>query len=223
MHFGANWSFSGQAIGTRTWLKDGTETFGRGFFAELARSGQHFEYSASYSDRSPRFHSEVGYVPRVDVRQASQYLGYSWRPQGSRLTTLGPTLAMAVNLDRSGRMQDWYANPEIQIELSGPTGLRISRFEAGELYLNTVFRYHRTNLSFYSNGISWLLVYGSLAGGTGINYSPAPGLAPFLANPPDASPGPLLPPVPRLGIDLVHHYNAPSLQRRSEPGSGSAQ
>ena len=222
MHFGANWSFSGQAIGTRTWLKDGTEAFGRGFFAELARSGQHFEYSASYSDRSPRFHSEVGYVPRVDVRQASQYLGYFWRPQGSRLTTLGPTLAMAVNLDRSGRMQDWYANPEIQIELTGPTGLRISRFEAGELYLDTVFRYHRTNLSFYSNGISWLLVYGSLAGGTGINYSPAPGLAPFLGNATDASLGLLLRPVPRLGIDLVYYYNATTLPPAPGSGSGSA-
>lgn len=205
---GPNWSFSGQAIATGTRRADGTRRFGPGYFAELAGSGRHLAYSASYSDRSPRFHSELGYVPRVDVRQASQYFGCFWRPQRGPLTSFSPSLATAVNFDRRGRVQDWYVNPEYQMELAGTTGLRVGRFEAWELYLDSGFRHGQTTLSFYSNRVSWLLVYGSLGRGTAVNYSPPPGLAPFLGDATDASFGLLLRPAPRLAIDLVYYYSA---------------
>jgi len=217
---GVNWSFSGQAIATRTRRTDGTQLSGPGFSAQLARSGQHFEYSAGYSDRSPRFHTELGYVPRVDVRQANQYLGYFWRPQGSGLTSFGPTLSMAVTYDHSGQRQDWYVNPELQIEVTGPTGLQVGRFEAGEQYLETFFRYYRTYISFYSSLSNWLLIYGSLGKGTGINYSPAPGFAPFLGNTPEASFGLRIRPTPQLAFDFEYYYNALTLP--AAPGSTSA-
>lgn len=203
-----NWSFSGQMIGTGTRRMDGTRRSGAGFFAELARSGQHLAYSATYSDRSPRFHAELGYVPRVDVRQASQYVGYFWRPQGSVLTSFAPSLTMAVNVDRSGRTQDWYVNPEYEIELAGTTAFRVGRFEAWEQYLGRGFRHGQSTVSFYSSRFNGLLVYGSLGRGTSINYSPAPGLLPFLGNTVDASFGFLLRPVPELRLDLVYYYNA---------------
>jgi hypothetical protein len=220
VRLGANWSFTGQAIGTGTRQADGPWLFGPGFSTQLARSGQHFEYSAGYSDRSPRFHAELGYVPRVDLRQASQYFGYFWRPQGSALTSFGPGLSAAVTYDHNGVLQDWYVNPEVRIELTGPTGFQVGRFEAQELYLGSTFRYDRTYLSFYSSPSNWLLIYGALGKGTGINYAPAPGLAPFLGNAPDASFGLRLRPTPELAFDLLYYYSALTLPR--EPGSASA-
>ena len=97
-----------------------------GTAVELAakRSGRSFLYDFQYSDRSPGFRSLVGFVPRTDIRLASQTLRYSFRPEGQRLVSWGPALTVEGIWDHCGTRLDQAVRPALHVELKGPAKLQ---------------------------------------------------------------------------------------------------
>src|SRR5207247_2585429 len=59
-----HWVFTGQAIASRTREFTGEHLNGADYFAELNYSDRHFNYDAQYSDRSPTFRSDLGFINR---------------------------------------------------------------------------------------------------------------------------------------------------------------
>src|SRR3989442_7131317 len=41
-------------------------------------------FSSNYTDLSPRFRPELGFIQRVDIRQWTEFGSYRWRPEGKR-------------------------------------------------------------------------------------------------------------------------------------------
>jgi hypothetical protein len=64
--------------------------FGRNTEAVLNNIGRRLSYELMYQDITPNFHTDTGYVPRTDVRNASQYFHFYWRPEGKHLVFQGP-------------------------------------------------------------------------------------------------------------------------------------
>ena len=201
LQLSANWAFTAQVAASVERRRNGQELDGTAAYAQLARAGQHLSYLGTYTDRSPGFRSQLGFIPRVDIRQTDQHLGYSWQPQASRLLSFGPTVSGGVTWNHQEEMQDWYALGDFTMDFAGPAGFGVSRFEAYELFLGTGFRYATTGASVYSSQWTWLSITGSFALGTGINYSPPEDLPPFLGNEVAASAGFTLRPGPRLRLD----------------------
>ena len=79
-----NWAVSGQAMDSATRRLDGETFSGPGGLLELTRDGRQFGYAARYTDLSPGFRSELGFVKRVNIRQIEQEAQYRWRPRHSR-------------------------------------------------------------------------------------------------------------------------------------------
>jgi hypothetical protein len=71
----AHWILTGQLMRSETVNgDDGTNQSGSAYFGEVRHSGKHFSYYTQYRDRSPEFRSDLGYIPRVDIRQFTRSL-----------------------------------------------------------------------------------------------------------------------------------------------------
>jgi Domain of unknown function (DUF5916) len=64
--------------------------FGRNTEAVLNNIGRRLSYEFMFQDITPNFHTDTGFVPRTDIRNASQYFHFYWRPEGKHLVFFGP-------------------------------------------------------------------------------------------------------------------------------------
>lgn len=201
-----NWILSGQAMSSDTRLATGQRLAGPAYYADFAHAGRHFVSQTSYVDRSPNFRANLGFVNRVDMREASNVTGYVWRPEGSRIVSFGPQVKTLINYDRLGRLQDWSINPEFEVELPRMTKLSLERWEGFELYANRGFRKHHTEFGVETQWLRWLDTEAGITRGTAVNFYPASGLAPFIANSLETQLGLTLRPNSRTRIDETYIY-----------------
>ncbi len=174
-----NWVFTGQAVHSESRDLDGKHPVGSAYYAEIARNGLHVNYSGRYRDRSPNFRSDLGFIPRVDIRQVEQNLNYRWRPAGKRIVSYGPFLSGMGNWDHQGRAQDWNANPGFFTEFKGQTFLFVGRTEAFERFRDVKFRKDSTDIVFGSDYFKKIGLQVNYSTGARVNYSPATGVLPF--------------------------------------------
>ena len=189
---------------------------GPAYFAELLYNGRHLNYAARYSDRSPDFCSELGFVPRVDIRDMDYFLGYTWRPEQRRLVSYGPSVFALVNWNRARQVQDWIVDAKFEANFTGQTGLTVRRIKAFELFRNTGFRKSSTILQFSTEWLKWLSTSASYRRGTSENFFPAAGL-PFLANSANATFGLTFRPAPRIRFDQTYIYTRLGTRAGSTP------
>ena len=84
--------------------------------------GRSFEFSTKYTARSPEFRTDLGYIPRVDMREPEQEIGYTWHPKDSRVLRVGTGLEATALWDYAGQLQDWKVHPgggQARTSLSG--------------------------------------------------------------------------------------------------------
>ena len=202
----ANWVLTGQMARSYD-NRDGTKRSGPSYLGQLTRAGRHFTYSHTYSDVSPDFRSPLGFIPRVDIRQSGQYVSYLWRPEDRNIVAVGPAWTGVVNLDRRGRIQDWYSAADFNVFLKGQTQLTAQRSEAFERFASRDFRKEATNASFstaWSKRIGMSAFYQQ---GTAINYSPGQGEAPFLSGAQIATFATTLRPASRIRSEHMYIYS----------------
>jgi Domain of unknown function (DUF5916)/AMIN domain len=212
-----NWALTGQFAVSHERRRDGQSLDGTAAYAQLAHAGQHFSYLGSYTDRSPGFRSQLGFIPRVDIRETDQNVGYSWQPRGRSLLNFGPSVSGGAVWNHGGLLQDWYAIGDFAMDFAGPTGFNLSRYEAYELFLGTGFRHYTNDATFYNGQLKWLSVSGSYSWGTGVNYSPPDDIAPFLGNQVAANVGLTLRPGPRLRLDGTFFFTRLATRPGSTP------
>lgn len=178
------WFLSGQIVRTFDREPDtsgpSAQLHGQGYSASLSHNDRHVSYTASYLDLSPNFSSQLGFIPRVDIRQGQNYLGYFWRPEGKAILDYGLSETVSSIWNHQGELQDLNSYLQFQMDFTRRTGLTISRYDAYERYLGQGFQYGYTGASFYANWLKWLYLSGSYSQGAGVNYSPAAGVNPFL-------------------------------------------
>jgi hypothetical protein len=77
-------------------------TFGQDHEAVLNGIGRRFSYEFMFQDITPNFHTDAGFVPRTDIRNASQYFHFYWRPEGKHLVFHGPEVNTHDLWDHNG-------------------------------------------------------------------------------------------------------------------------
>ncbi len=141
--------------------------------ADLTRQGRNLGYSASYSSIDPEFRTESGFLPRVDLRQASGTVSYRWWPESS-LITWGPSFTYLRLYDHAGVLQDeqilGQANFQFlnNMSISGTVSRDLERFQEID--------FRRTGYGFYAILISTPFM-GATSGfnwGDGIFFSDSP-------------------------------------------------
>lgn len=202
-----HWVATGQATRSRTRQLDGEHPSGAVYFGGLNYSDRHFSYNARYTDRSPGFRTELGFIPRVDIRQAEQFARYRWFPKQGLVQSFGPSEFTSINYDRQGRLQDWNVHAGFDLTLNNTTEFSVARDESFELFGGTGFRKRATGLSVETamlDWLSWSLEYGQ---GTDINFFPAPGIEPFLADTRNGSVSFTLKPASQLSLEQAYIWS----------------
>ena len=155
---------------------------GNALWADASYSGRHFSFSTNYNDFSPNFCTEMGFVNRIDIRQNYAFGGYFWRPEKSKIIDFGPSVSETLDWDHNGVLQDWQAAVGFQVDLTKQTTVSISRGEAYELFNNIGFRRHSASVLAATQPYKWISFSARYTQGIQVNFIPAPGLSPFLAN-----------------------------------------
>jgi Domain of unknown function (DUF5916) len=179
---------------------------GNSLFADATYAGRHFNFTSNYVDYSPGFCAELGFIPRVDIRQNNATASYLWRPIAKPIVDYGPVASETVDWDHAGSLQDWAAALGFQVDLTRQTTFEVSRGEAYEVFDNIRFRRHSTAFFATAAPYNWLSFNARFTTGTGVNYFPAPPLDPFLGNVKRLNLGFTLRPFSRFRFDETYIY-----------------
>jgi len=201
-----NWSVTGQWVGSSTTEVGGPENTGSSTYAGVSREGRGFDYYGNFLSRSPDFRADLGFIPRVDMRETEQEVAYTWHPQKSRVLAVGPQLEANALWDYAGQLQEWTVEPGFEMEFPGQTEIGARYWQTFERFEGLEFRRHSTGIYADSEWLHWLSVSLFWRWGTGINYYPAEGLAPFLADYQSAEAGVTLRPTPQLRLDETYLF-----------------
>jgi len=191
LKFGENWVVDFQGLTSWTRELDATRSAGPAYEIQAERSGRQFHYFTSYTDISPGFQTQLGFVPRTDVRHWAQFVSYDFRPEGKWLIAWGPKSGTEVVYDHSGRRLDLTQDTELFVELTGQTyflllynwdreRLRPADFSA--LPEDRDFQRNRKGLGMETSYLDWLTVGWNYSWGTRINIVPPEGQEPSLAD-----------------------------------------
>lgn len=179
-----NWALTTQAVQSDTGNPGSAQdSTGHLYYIDIARGGRNFTYDGSYSDISEDFNTELGFVPRTDIRQLWQSAAYLWKyPDAKWLVSAGPSATYERNWDQNGDLADWTANAGFVVNGSRYTSFEGHWIESYEKFLGIGFRKQNYSLSASSEWLSWLTGSVSYSAGDSINFYPNPSLQPFLAD-----------------------------------------
>jgi hypothetical protein len=119
--FNSNWTSLFQAVTSSTRLSDGTYHAGPAYKAEATYSGTNLNYDSNYTDISPGFVADSGFVNRVDIRDVRNNLDYRFHPESGPVVAWGPSLYTDFVWAHDGTRLDTYYNPLIVANLKGQT------------------------------------------------------------------------------------------------------
>ncbi|UCF37593.1 MAG: carbohydrate binding family 9 domain-containing protein, partial [Acidobacteriota bacterium] len=185
-----NWSSALQAAASSTRFQDGETQTGPAFLATLRREGRQFVQTTEYSDISPDFRTETGFVRRTNIRSISHEAEYQFRPEGDYLVAWGPSITGSGIWDHEGTRLDWQVETQLSWEFIGPTSFglfytpgreRLRPEDFNSLTESIDFSRQAQGVFFNSQYFSQFNIQGRLSFGREINLVPPAGEKPSLA------------------------------------------
>ncbi len=201
-----HWTFNGQGMASQTLLEDGSHFGGDAFNLDLHRQSRDYTYDLQYLDRGEGFHTDLGFVNRVNMRQLAQFAARRYHPKSKIVLSLGPNIYTFGVLDHRGVQQDWRVNPGFNIEMARSTYFNVSHGEAFERFQNINFRHAGTGFGGHSEYFKGATIDASYGSSRSISYNPAAGLLPFLADERDAQISLTFRPMARLKLEEIYYY-----------------
>lgn len=187
-----NWRVQGAAVTSATLNPDGSYLAGPGYKVVAERSGRKFNWQSIYSDYSPGFVTETGFVNRTDIRREDINASYFFRPEGKYLISWGPTVQHFAIWDHRGTALNYFIMPGFRVDFTRGTWVNFHPFAYDGVYLRPLDYSGLPKVSAFPQpfwGIegatawfkqfefSWFFVSGD-----GVNYNPAAGRVPVIGH-----------------------------------------
>ena len=112
--FGQNWQMNAQAVTSETKFSDGTHESGPAYQVFAERSSRRLEFNTMYQDIAPGFDTEMGFINRTDYRRFSNFVAWTFHPEGKHLISHGPRLFELGMWDHNGTRLNYQLNPVYQ-------------------------------------------------------------------------------------------------------------
>ena len=128
----------------------GDEKGGPMLGALFEHEGRHLQASAFTAHIYPDFHTDVGFVRRVDQRTAGSEVGYRWWPE-HWVINWGPSFEYQLGYNHAGVREDEMTGAELEVQFARNVSLDVGGTRAFERYGGVGFRRNnynvRTNVS----------------------------------------------------------------------------
>ncbi len=206
LRFHKIWTLSAQLMASRTQDTTGARSGGDAWNIGLSSGTRNYYYNLNYIDRSEGFHTDLGFVNRVNIRQINQYANYKVHPKSKFLISWGPQINLSGDLDHHNVQQDWSVRPGFQFEMPRSTFLNINSGQLFERFNNTNFRRIDSGIGGHSEFFKAVIFDGGFSWGTRINYSTPSGVNPFLGRGNEANLNLTFRPASRVKIDEIYDF-----------------
>ena len=106
--------------GRHTAAFDGERFNGHALYAGLKRDGRVWNVDTKFSQYSPNFRADNGFVYQNDIRKADMWTGFDLRPSGKGFFTLvTPNVSVARVWNFDGTRKDEWVRPELYAQFKG--------------------------------------------------------------------------------------------------------
>ena len=123
IRMGRVWTAEGQYSVSRSQPSfDAEARDGSAYLLAISRNGRTVTARTELDGRSVDFVTDLGFVPRTDVREASQTVDYTFRPARA-LSDWGPALLLEQAWAHDGTPLDWRARPSVSFGFQRSTSL----------------------------------------------------------------------------------------------------
>lgn len=216
LKFSPNWTGSFQLVASSTQNYDGSYQAGPASKADVSYTNTHVDYEGVYSDISPGFITETGFVNRVDIRDVKNTWDYRFRPRKGPLISWGPNLYTDHVWAHDGTRLDTYYSPGLYLAFKGQSYVVIDPYvefrerlrpsDFPSLTANQDYHEHNSNVSFGTSYLPKVTVQGYYQLGDGVNFVPPLDQTPVLQNEDQGNLLVSFLPMHRLKIDNTYLY-----------------
>lgn len=192
LKFNPNWTGSFQIVESSTQNFDGSYQAGPASKADVSYTSRHMDYESVYSDISPGFLSNAGFVNRVDIRDTKNAWDYRFRPGSGPLLSWGPNVFTDNVWAHDGTRLDTYYSPGLYMAWKGQTFLvlnpyvefreRLRPSDYPALAQNQDYHEHNSNISVATSYFRKMTMQAYYQWGDGVNFVPPLKQAPVLQN-----------------------------------------
>jgi len=222
-----HWVTSAQAALSRTDSGSGDQS-GDSYNVTLNRSGRHFSTHSHFLYTSEEFDTQLGFLgsqQRPDSQNLHHWMGYTFRPGNRSLSAFGPGLFLAEIWSTDGQRLEWNIEPEFKWQWAGHTRLLVKHImfhtrlrPQDHSGITTTRDYSQKQWSFdLESELARRFVFtwdGRM--GTALNFVPAEGAEPEVADLTTTSLSAVIRPIAPLRLDLNLLYT--SLRDRNGRG-----
>ncbi|MBZ5576829.1 MAG: carbohydrate binding family 9 domain-containing protein [Acidobacteriia bacterium] len=173
------WTLSAQGLASQSRALDGARSGGDAYNVDLHQQSRNYSYDLQYIDRGEGFAADLGFIPRVNIRQFNQFAQRRFHPKSKVLLSWGPNLFMSGDYDHRNVQQDWRVSPGFNLEFARSTYLGFNHAELFERFNNINFRRQDTGIGFHSEFFKPIVIDWNFNQGTRTNYDPPDALAAF--------------------------------------------
>ncbi|MCY4121907.1 MAG: hypothetical protein OXG72_13405, partial [Acidobacteria bacterium] len=160
------------AAGSETRDADLGSLSGSAIEADFSKQGRNLSYNVAYSSIDPGFHTNTGFLPRVDLQQTSGTVSYRWWPE-SNLMTWGPSATYLRLYDHAGVLQD--EQLQGMASFSFRNNMAITGMVNRDLERYGQIDFRKTGYGFFGVMSARILsIYGGYNWGDGILYADDP-------------------------------------------------
>ncbi len=207
-----NWETKAQAALSSTRDTSGASFDDTALNVEFNRQGRTMSAHLHYMDLGPDFHTDLGFVPRVDVRDAHGSFQYSVRPEGRTLVAWGPAIGAGRIVDHEGTRLDEFIAPGFNWQFRRDTFIEIEARLAHErlrtedepsLSADRDYSVSLLDVQFESQAFAVLGVEAGLETGRTVNFDPALGAEPEPAHVDSGRLELTFRPISRLRLDAI--------------------
>ncbi len=219
-----NWVASFQAVASSTAEPGAAAYSGAAYDIALKRSSRALTLDFAYQGRSRGFRSEVGFIPRTDIRHLGHTSQYKFWNEGRTLQSWGPKLVADITWDHGGELLEWLANPGMEWSLSRQTRVlltptlgayRVRPEEYPVLAQPAYYQVRDLTIDFETNVLPQVSASARVYFlGSGVNFFPAAGQPPTLEAQQGGRFVVTLRPLRRLTVQNTYHLRR--LARRSD-------
>jgi len=185
-------TWSASVVLAKTWNRsnDGTPSEGTDVEARLRRESRVWNYDLRWLDRSPAFHTDLGFVPRADERVLTQVASYTSYEVGRWFRDVKAELLFDKAWDWRGTDLFAHVNPTLTLDFRDPTTVSLYQQLSSDtlrpgdyaaLPTAATYREHLSGVSVSSRHFRQVGITAMLEVGRWINYVPPVGRAPDLA------------------------------------------